>query len=190
MNWARLALAAALLGGAAPLWATAAEKRVALDSTRSNAGFSVLVMWMWPVRGQFTDFLGAVTLDAATGLARVEARIGAASVAMRNPGHADWAKSDEFFAAASHPQIHFLSDPFAPKLLASGGDLPGTLELRGIRKPAIFEVRASGCDAWSDAKCAVEVRGQVRRSDYGMASRRATLSDRVWLRFTLYLADS
>ena len=80
------------------------------------------------------------------------------------------------------------------KWLGQGYYLRGTLELRGISQPVVFEVEPGGSCALDVPKagdegeptprggeCAVEARGSIQRSLFGMSSRRA-VSDRVSLR--------
>ncbi|MBN8482655.1 MAG: YceI family protein [Xanthomonadales bacterium] len=166
-----------LIGAARPL---AASDTILLDGRNSHAEFSVKVLWMFDVAGQFGGVHGHVLVDRARNEAIVDARIDANDVHMRRAGAEDWVKSAEFFDVARHPEIRFLSAPFPLARLAEGGDLPGSLSVRGIRGPVVFNVRPSRC-ARAGFDCAVEATGSLRRGMFGMRSRKGTLADKVEL---------
>ena len=92
-----------------------------LDSARSRASFSVRVLWMFPVEGQFSTLRGQVRIDPARQLATVEARIVADTVSMRREGTENWARSAEFFDVERFPEIEFRSVSFPIKRLREGG---------------------------------------------------------------------
>ncbi|HPW02896.1 MAG: YceI family protein [Dokdonella sp.] len=159
-----------------------------LDSARSRASFSVRVLWMFPVEGQFSTLRGQVRIDPARQLATVEARIVADTVSMRREGTENWARSAEFFDVERFPEIEFRSVSFPIKRLREGGDLPGRLTMRGRSQPVLFSLQPASCAAPA-VDCAVNAQGEVRRSEFGMRSRRATLSDHVHLNLDIYLSD-
>jgi polyisoprenoid-binding protein YceI len=64
---------------------------------------------------------------------------------MADPRYADWARGPDFFDAAQHPQIRFVSQPFPLDRLQRGGDLEGVLTLRGISRPVHFELLPQPC---------------------------------------------
>jgi polyisoprenoid-binding protein YceI len=109
---------------------------------------------------------------------------------MRVRSHEEWVKSSEFFDAVHYPEIHFVSDAVPLKRLQSGGEIDGTLTLRGSSKPVRFQITVPTCPGASGEDCPVEAAGSIRRSDFGMSSRRGTLSDKVDLGFTIYVAPA
>ncbi len=170
--------------------APAATARWAIDPTASSVQFKVRLFGVIPIAGEFATLEGAIVVDRAREQARVEATVDAGSVRMRNASHAAWARSEEFFDAERHPRIHFESKPVPFAVIAHGGRVNGTLELRGIRRPVSFTVSESTCAFALDQPCVVEVWGSVERSQFGMQSRRATLGDRVGLRFRISARSS
>lgn len=188
-------LASACLIGLIALAATAAPAHAAeseilqLDNAHSSAAFSVKVLWMFAVDGQFNTVHGAVTINRARGEASVDARIDAAAVTMRRDSAISWVKSNEFFDVERFPEIRFHSNVFPLARLQSGGQLPGSLTMRGITQPVVFEMKPSLCKRVA-IDCPVEAAGTVRRSDFGMHSRRATLSDKVELSFSIRMSES
>ena len=179
-------LAAALaLGAGARAGAVEGTDTLLFDKAQSRAEFSVRVMWLIPVHGRFGSVHGTISVDRFRGSARVEALIDVADVHMRTRGDEAWVKSAEFFDAQHFPQIQFLSEPFALTRLDKGGDVGGVLTIRGVARPARFELQPSECHVATDSSCPVEAEGAIRRSDFGMRSRRGALSDKVDLSFSI-----
>ena len=158
-----------------------------LDAARSEAGFTVKVLWLIGVAGEFGAVRGSLDIDRFRGTARVGAHIEADTLHMRSARNAEWAKSVEFFDAAHYPQIDFESDDFPLVRLHSGGALDGTLTLRGIARPAHFRILPSDCAEPLNGTCAVQAEGSIERSDFGMHSRRGTLADKVALRLRIFV---
>lgn len=183
---AGLAAACLLVTTPPAAWAETPADVILLDSARSHAEFSVKVLWMFDVEGRFGHVNGHVRLDRAAGSGIVDARIDANAVKMRRSGIEDWVKSAEFFDVTHHPEIRFLSDPFPLQRLAEGGELPGSVGLRGSRSRVVFSVRPAAC-ARPGIECAVEATATLRRSVFGMRSRKGTLADKVELRLSVWI---
>ncbi len=176
-----------------PALATAQETRThlfELDSTRSAVDFEVKVLWLVGVHGRFNHVQGTIAVDPFRNTVTVDARIDANAVSMRARSHEEWVKSSEFFDAAHFPEIHFVSDSIPLKRLQSGGEIEGTLTLRGISKPVRFQLAVPTCPGASGEDCPVEAEGSIRRSDFGMSSHHATLGDKVDLSFTIYVVPT
>lgn len=165
------------------------DDRIELDEARSRVEFRVKVMWLIGISGQFSAMRGAVDIDRFRSQAVVDARIQADSVRMNTRGYEDWVKSPEFFDVAAHPEIHFVSEPFPLQRLRRGGDLPGTLTLRGVSEPIRLALEEATCDR-PGYDCAIVASGAISRSPFGMRSRLGTLSDRVELRFEVFARSS
>ena len=183
-----LAAVFALLAAAAAADERSQPLTIPLDSTRSRADFEVKVLWLIGVHGRFGQVRGTVTLDRFHGTVSADARIDVETITMRNHNYEQWVKSDEFFDAAHYPQIHFLSDSVPVERLRSGGEISGVLSVRGVSQPVRLQIEPSACVQAIASACAVEASGTIRRSDFGMHSRRGTLSDKVDLGFSIYLA--
>lgn len=195
-----MALSSALLVRRSPWWWLAALSLVAgmahaagryddvalLDSARSSAQFRVKAIWLFGIHGYFTSVGGRVEIDRSSGMAVVDARIAADKVRMNLRGYEDWVKSAEFFDVATHPEIRFVSNPFPLQRLHDGGPLPGTLTLRGVSAPVLFDLEAASC-VQPGYECAIVANATIRRSSFGMRSRLGTLSDNVQLSFDAYL---
>ncbi len=141
-------------------------------------------MWLVGVRGDFGAVKGRLIVDTFSGTAKVEADIDANDLHMRTHGYETWAKSDEFFDTEHYPIIHFQSDRFPIARLRHGGELEGTLTLRGINRPVHLAIDEADCDEPLKGGCAVEAFGAIHRAEFGMQSRRGALSDKVQLRLS------
>jgi polyisoprenoid-binding protein YceI len=175
------------LAAAAPASLPPATETLSLDSAHSSAAFSVKVLWMFGVDGQFGSVHGQVAINRSSGEATVDARIDANDVSMRRESAISWVKSAEFFDVEHYPEIHFRSDAFPLSRLHAGGALPGALTMRGTTQTVMFDVQPSSCER-AAIDCPVEAAGTVHRSDFGMRTRRATLSDKVELSFSIRMS--
>ena len=97
-------------------------------------------------------------------------------------GYTRFARGSGFFDAERWPLVEFISDPYPPELLQSGGALGGTLRMRGVQRREVFVLQPAGC-ARPGIDCDVVASGQVHRGDYGMRRWRVALDDEV--RFSL-----
>jgi len=169
--------------------ASKTEAPLTLDPKRSAAEFEVKVLWLIGVHGRFGQVAGTITVDREHASVVADARIDVGAITMRNHTYEDWVKSAEFFDAAKFPQIHFVSDAVPQDRLRSGGQIAGTLTVRGIDRRIVLDVEPSACPDAVARSCAVEASGSIQRSDFGMRSRRGTLSDKVELGFSIFLAE-
>jgi len=183
---ARLFAAAAgiLIAGLAGADETQVD-HVELDSVRSHATFSVKVMWLITVHGRFGKVHGTVDVDRFRNFAVVDARIDADAVEMSTKSYEDWVKSDEFFDVAKYPEIRFVSESFPLQRLRKGGQLSGTLTIRDTALPTTFDLEPAPCEHPA-YECPIVVSGSIRRSAFGMRSRRGALSDKVDLHFEVF----
>jgi polyisoprenoid-binding protein YceI len=163
---------------------------LALDDARSRATFEVKVLYLIGLHGEFSAVHGTLSQDPFAGTAMVDATIDAGTVHMRNRRYENWVKSPEFFDAVHYPQIHFVSEPFPAVRLTSGGKIEGTLTIRGTSKPVAFTIDPADCQTPLSGACSVDANGTIRRSDFGMRSRRGALSDKVDLDLTIFVRSA
>ncbi|QNK03499.1 YceI family protein [Dyella telluris] len=159
--------------------AQAADYRI--DPARSHADFGVKLFWLSQINGRFEEIDGDVTLSSLHDTAVVDAHITVDSIQMGSDRIRRWVLAPEFFDASRFPSIHFVSDPISLGMLEKGGDLGGTLTLRGVTRPAHFELLPSPCPLESPQQCVISVRGTIQRSDFGMSGHRTAISDQVQL---------
>lgn len=149
-----------------------------IDPSRSHAEFSVRLLWLHTIHGRFGGMAGTVRPDGH-GALTVDASIAVQSLQMDSARFRGWVLAPEFFDAANHPVIHFVSGPVAPATLERGGSLDGQLTLRDTTRPVHFELLPARCPHGDAAPCLIEARGSVRRSEFGMTGHRAVLSNAV-----------
>jgi polyisoprenoid-binding protein YceI len=184
-----LPLLCILLACAQP--APAADSRaLELDAKRSHAAFEVKVLYLIGLHGDFGTVHGSLKIDDQHGTATVEATIDTNAVHMRTRRYENWVKSNEFFDAAHFPQISFVSDPFPVAQLQHGGNLSGTLTVRGTSKRTVFSIAPVTCTLPLAAGCEVAAEGTIRRSEFGMHSRRGALSDKVDLNLSIVVRQA
>jgi polyisoprenoid-binding protein YceI len=141
-----------------------------IDATHSTVGFKVKHMMVSNVRGQFGDFAGTFTWDAANPAAStVNATIQVASVDTDNDKRDDHLRTTDFFDAATHPTMTFVSTRFEPK----GKDLyamHGDLTLRGVTRPVVLDLEFLGemSDPKAGTRVGWEARGVINRRDFGV----------------------
>lgn len=152
----------------------------------SSVQFHVSIFGMFKKRGSFTQLRGALTVRAKS--ARVSARIQTASATMKSPSDAALLKSPAYFDAAHFPEIVFNSDSFPIATLRRGGQIRGTLTVRGISQQQTFVLRTKPCEkrfVETPWHCAFDVTGTLNRSDFGMKARRGVVSDAVQLTLSI-----
>ncbi|WP_267225763.1 YceI family protein [Dyella silvae] len=176
MTWLIPCLAVLLL---ASVPAHAADYRI--DPARSHADFGVRLLWLSQISGRFEEIDGDVTLSTLHDTAIVDAHITVDSIHMSSDRVRRWVLAPEFFDVSHYPSIHFISEPVSLTLLEKGGDLDGTLTVRGVTRPAHFELLPSRCPLAEPQQCVIAVKGTIQRSDFGMNGHRTALSDRVEL---------
>lgn len=159
----------------------------ALDAARSHAMFEVKVLYLIGLHGEFGSVRGTLSVDREHDVVVVDATIDTNAVHMRNHVYEHWVKSAEFFDATHFPQIHFISAEFPLERLTRGGQVTGTLTVRGVSKSALFQIDPEVCADPLLGACPLAATGTIRRSEFGMRSRRGTLADKVDLRLSVFL---
>jgi polyisoprenoid-binding protein YceI len=159
-----------------------------LDADTTLAEFSLRVVWVRKLEGQFTHIEGEITRETDRPGFSVDVRIAAESLQMHNPAYARWARSAEFFDAERHPWIRFHATDLREAVLVDGGQLRGKLELRGQTRPQVLDIAPAGCDR-PGLDCAVIATAELRRSEFGMDSRKMSVADKVRLRLAIRLRE-
>ncbi len=157
-----LALVLVLL--ALPVVAAAEASTWTVDRTHSDVAFQVR-HFLTPVRGEFNDFDGVVVYDPENPAAsRVEVTVQAASIDTDNERRDGHLRSDDFFAAETHPTLTFKS-----KKVEQGADglaVTGDLTIRGVTKEVTVPVEVLGV---MGDKAGFSTRFVVDRLDYGVS---------------------
>ena len=105
-----------------------------LDPVHSSASFAVKHMVVSTFRGRFEDY--AATLTAGEdGALRLEGRVQAASIVVKDENLAAHLQSPEFFDAERHPELRFESSEIRPTGEGDEVVVDGELTIKGITKP-------------------------------------------------------
>ena len=142
-----------------------------LDPAHSRAQFTARHMMMSNVRGDFSGIKGTVEYDGKDMTkAKINAVIDVNSMTTRVDKRDAHLKSEDFFDAANHPTMTFVSTSIAPKG-AGKFSMTGDLTIRGITKRVTFDLERS--EPYTDQKAGIVRLGAaasatVNRKDFGM----------------------
>ncbi len=152
---------------------TQQKTRWNIDSSHSQAEFTVKHMMITKVRGRFADVEGAIHLDAENPEnSRVKVEIDAASIDTREEDRDAHLRSEDFLNAEEFPKLTFESKRVGGLELEDGARFKvlGDLTIRGTTKEvelaAVFEGR--GQDPWGNQRVAFSADTTIDRRDFGL----------------------
>ena len=159
-----------------------------VDPAHSRIEFAVKHLGIATVRGAFKEFEGTLDLDAG----RAYGTVKAASVDTNDEKRDEHLRSPDFFEALEHPELRFESTAIRP-LDEDTFEIEGDLTIRGVTNPVALraELQGSETDPWGNERIALEVTGQLDRSEWGMTfnqvlgSGNMLVSDRVKLQLDI-----
>jgi len=142
-----------------------------VDPSHSKVGFAVKHLGIATVRGQFTEFDGALEIGEG---ARAYGTVKTASVDTSEAQRDAHLRGDDFFGADANPVISFESTRIEP----SGDDefrIVGNLTINGVTNEVTLdaEVQGTETDPWGNDRVGLEVTGSISRGDYGMTFNQA-----------------
>lgn len=173
-----------------PQPAGAAAALYHLDQRYGTVAFSIGILGLFDAEGRFPRFAGDLLLDLERPeQSQIDVAIDTSAVAMPVQDQTDLLRSAAYLDAAHHPVARFTSNAIQP-LSRTHYLIHGTLQLRGIAQPQ--ELDATVQDRHLDEARGVEVanfviRGEIRRSAFGMVADRPMLSDNVRLDIRIHL---
>ena len=127
-----------------------------------------MVSW---VSGSFKQFSAEVETkgdDFSTSKINFTADID--SISTNNEQRDGHLKAGDFFDAANHPKLSFVSDRLE-KIDEENYKLYGTLTLRGVSKQIVLDVEHGGVtvDPWGHTRTGFTISGKINRTDYGVS---------------------
>ena len=139
-----------------------------IDASHSTVGFSVKHLGIARTRGRFGAFSGVAEVAERPEDSHVEVVIDAASVDTRDEKRDEHLRSDDFFAAADHPRLRFVST--GVRVAGDGWTLDGNLTIRGVTRPVSLDVTYEGLasDPWGGSRAGFTARTEVDREDWGL----------------------
>jgi polyisoprenoid-binding protein YceI len=163
----------------------------ALDPTHTRIGFVARHAMVTKVRGSFDTFAGTAVLDAdEPARSSAELTIEVASVDTRNAQRDEHLRANDFFDAATYPQIRFVSTS-AERVGDDDYRLTGDLTIKGVTKPVTVDFEYTGLvvDPWGNERIGFEGRTVINRRDWGVNFNAALeaggvlVSDKITLEF-------
>ncbi len=139
-----------------------------IDPSHSEVGFTVRHL-MSKVRGQFTEFEGALRIAEEPLDSAVEAVVELSSVDTRNNDRDNHLRSADFFSIEETPKMTFKSTAVRQE----GSDLvaTGDLTIRDVTKPVEInlEYLGAGTDPWGGARIGFEGTTTISRKEWGVS---------------------
>ncbi len=148
----------------------ATQTKWVIDTTHSEVQFKVKHLVISTVTGAFKKFSGNVVSESDDfDGAKVNFSVDVDSIDTNQADRDGHLKSDDFFAAAQHPNITFTNGTLK-KVSGNNYKLSGTFTIRGIAKPIELDVEFGGIvkDPWGNTKAGFELNGKINRKDYGL----------------------
>jgi polyisoprenoid-binding protein YceI len=163
-----------------------------LDPMHSEIAFSVRHLAISKVKGSFEQFDVTITAPDNPSDTTIEATIDVASINTRQAQRDEHLRTSDFFAAAEHPQMLFVSTSFRPEVDGTF-IVDGELTLRGVTKLVTLTGNFGGIivDGYGQTKAGVEARTKINRLDFGVSGNVAleaggmTLGNEVAITFDL-----
>ena len=154
------------------LAATVHAASYSVDTAHSDVGFKVRHMGISNVTGKFLKFGGTFDIDpknikATKGTLTIDVN----SINTGNEKRDGHLKGEDFFDAAKHPEIKFVSKEVKDiNEKDSTATLVGDLTMRGVTKPVSLKVKGGGIinDGWGNERAAFTATGKINRFDYGL----------------------
>lgn len=148
---------------------TAAAATYQVDPVHSQVEFTVDHLVVFKVSGTFSEYEGKIEADAATKtLKSTSASIKVASLDTREAKRDEHLRSADFFDAASHPTLTFVSK----KVEGSGDNITvrGDLTIRGTTREVVLKGRFRGAntDPWGNVRAGFSASTVINRHDYGL----------------------
>jgi polyisoprenoid-binding protein YceI len=174
---------------------TSVKTKWAIDAAHSEIQFRVKHLVITTVSGTFDKFEGsAESASDDFSDAKIEFSADVDSINTKQPDRDGHLKSPDFFDAANHPKLTFVSKSFVKK---SDTDyvLTGILTIRGTAKTVELTAEFGGTtkDPWGNTKAGFELAGKINRKDFGLSWSAATeagglvVSDEVKLQLNVEL---
>jgi polyisoprenoid-binding protein YceI len=160
-----------------------------IDPSHSDVTFTVRHL-MSKVRGQFTNFEGAVVITEDPTNSTATATIDLSSVDTRNADRDTHLRSSDFFGVDEHGAMTFS----ATGVRFEGDDIiaTGDLTIRGVTKPVELAVEFLGVanDPWGNLRAGFEATTSISRKEWGIAFNIPVQGDKLMIGDTVNIAIS
>jgi polyisoprenoid-binding protein YceI len=139
-----------------------------IDPSHSEISFKVRHLGISKTRGRFGDFRGDIVVVDQPEDSRVRVEIDAASVDTKDAGRDEHLRSADFFDAATHPTLTFVTTAVQPK--GDRWQVEGDLTIRGVTRPVVLDTDIVGVvsDPWGNDRVGFHASTEVNREDFGL----------------------
>ncbi|MGH2762102.1 MAG: YceI family protein [Thermoleophilaceae bacterium] len=140
-----------------------------IDPRYSAVEFAVKHLMIATVKGRFREFEGALTIQDVTGDVLAHGTVKVESLDTGDPQRDGHLLSPDFFDVDRHPEIRL-----ALRALRETADgryrLLCEITIRGVTRPITLEATVQGTarDPWGSERLALELKGELERSDFGL----------------------
>lgn len=141
-----------------------------LDPTHSEIGFKIKHMMITNVSGSFGKFDASVETEGNDfSTAEIDFTADVSSITTGSADRDNHLKSGDFFDAANHPQLRFVSTRLEKKDEDSF-TLSGELTIRDVTKEIQLDVEFGGIgkDPWGNEKAGFTISGKINRADFNL----------------------
>lgn len=140
-----------------------------VDTAHSNVGFKVKHLGILNVNGRFESYDATVSVDRNDlSTLQATARIRVASIDTGIQRRDDHLRSADFFDAANHPDMTFVSREVR-NVDGNSFDLVGDLTIRGTTREIVLRSQFLGtAEFMGGERVALEARGEIDRFEYGL----------------------
>ncbi len=148
-----------------------ATKTWIIDPTHSEIHFKVKHLMITNVTGSFKTFSGsAITEENDFTNAKINFTAATSTVDTGNEQRDQHLQSDDFFSAATYPEISFIATKFENAATPGATTLVGDLTIKGITKSITFDIEFGGIanDFYGNTKAGFSISGKINRKDYGL----------------------
>jgi polyisoprenoid-binding protein YceI len=141
-----------------------------IDPAHSKIGFTVTHLVISEVEGSFKKVdAKMVSTNPDFTDSQIEFSADVNSIDTENEDRDKHLKSADFFDAAKHDKIKFVSKTFK-KVSDNNYKLTGDLTIKGVTKPVTLDVVYGGTakDPYGNTKAGFKVNGKISRKEYGL----------------------
>jgi polyisoprenoid-binding protein YceI len=152
--------------------------------------FRVRRLGLFDAVGRFAAVAGVLDARPSSGPMHgvLQVTIQTASIGTDSESLTGTLRGPDFFDVARYPEIRFVARGVTP-VPGTGARISGRLTMRGVTRPATFDVASRKVTADGRFAIGFSAHGVIRRSDYGMTAYRPFVSDTVRLDLEAVLAQ-
>jgi polyisoprenoid-binding protein YceI len=141
-----------------------------VDPAHAELGFAVRHLMINNVRGRFGKLEGTVEVDNENpNNSRIDVTIDVNSIDTRQEMRDNHLRSADFFDAANHPTMHFVSKRIVGDVNADFTVI-GDLTIRGTTREVELaaHLEGKGRDPWGNERAGFSASGKLNRHDFGL----------------------